>query len=203
MPTTSTFRNGLTLVSSALTQDEMNKLLQTLTLNVLGIDPDADPLAYSKVRIAWKTQPGFERGVDIVSIRATEKDGDYNRIRDRKYADTELGSVRQTDTYTRIWEVAWGFYGPNGFDRARLLKSAMALDFTHDLLLASKVALVTKYPATTRAPELFEGEWWERCDLKLTFYELITEQLVVNSITSAEVLVYNERGLVADIKAPA
>jgi hypothetical protein len=203
MPTSSTFTNGQTLVSSALSEDDLNKILQALTLNVLGIDPASDTLAYSKVRVGWIAQPAFARTDNVVSITVTEEDGDYNKIRDRKYSANDASSVQQTDTFTRIWEARWQFYGPNGFDHARLLKSALTLSFTHDTLLASRLALVTRFPATTRAPELFEGQWWQRSDLKLSLYELVTETLVVNNITSAEVLVFNAHGQVADVKAPA
>ncbi len=196
---TYTFSNGQTLVSSALAQGDLNAIVQTLTLGVLGINPATDALAYSKVRIGWIAQPAWAITDDVCSITATEQDADYNRILDRRYAWNDSASVRQNDTYTRVWQVKWVFYGPNGFDHARLLKSSMRLDFTHDTLLASNLTLTGNIPATMRAPELFEGQWWDRSDVKLSFYELVTESLVVNSIASVEIKVYNKTGLVDDL----
>jgi hypothetical protein len=107
--------------------------------------------------------------------------------------------VQLIDTWTRIWQATFSLYGPNGFDRARLLKSAMTLDFTHDTLLASNLIVVPEFTATTRAPELFEGQWWDRSDVRLKLYELVTETLVVPSMASVETKFYTEHGLLADI----
>jgi hypothetical protein len=198
------FTNGQELVSTALTDDDVTKILQSLTLNVLGIDPATDPKAYYSVRVGWKAQPSFLITEDVVSIRVSEKDDPNNKQRDRKYLPQEAGStIQQVDTFMRFWDCLWSFYGPNGFDHARLLKSALRLRFTHDTLIASQLTFVPRFTATLRAPELFEGAWWERSDVKLTLTELVTETLVINTIASVEVLLFTERGQVADIKAPA
>jgi hypothetical protein len=203
MPSSYTFSNGQTLTSSALTPDAMNKVLQALLMSVLGIDPATDSLAYSKVRVAWVAQPAPARGDDICAIRATEQDGPYCKIRDRKYSVNDASSTLQTDTWTRLWEVLFSFYGPNAFEHARLFKSALTFRFTHDALLASALTAITGFAATTRAPDLRDGQWWERSDFKLQLYELVTETLVINNITSIEIRVYEETGLVADITAQA
>jgi hypothetical protein len=201
--TTSTFTNGESLVSTALTDDDVTKILQSLTLNILGIDPASDVDAYKKVRVGWKAQPAPKRTDDTVSIRVSESDSPNNKQRDRKFLPNDVGSIQQVDTFMRFWECLWSFYGPNGFDHARLLKSALRLTFTRYTLLASQLSFVPRFGATLRAPELFEGAWWERSDVKLVLTELVTETLVINTIASIEVLLFNERGQVADIKAPA
>jgi hypothetical protein len=69
MPNSTTFPNGQTLVSSALSQNDLNKILQALTLQIFAIDPTTDPLAYSKVRVAWQGQPGWALSDDVCSNR--------------------------------------------------------------------------------------------------------------------------------------
>ena len=85
MPST-TFPDGSTLVSSALAPAALNALLQTLTCQMLGIDPASDALAYSKVRLDWPTggQPAFAITDDVAFLRTTEEDDQYNRIRDKQ-----------------------------------------------------------------------------------------------------------------------
>ena len=196
------FPNGQTLTSGALTQTAINTLLQVLTCQMLGIDPSIDLTAYSKVRLDWPTggAPGWGIGDDVAFIRTTEEDDVYNRLRDRVIGPLNSTVLNSTDTYTRVWRVSYSFYGPNSFDNARLLKSSLlSLDFAHDTLANANLYLVTDIPATTRNPEKYQGQWWERCDLSVKLNELITETLTVSSIQSAEVLLYTERGLVTDL----
>ena len=199
MPTVSTFSNGQVLTSSALTQDDLNKLLQTLALSILGIDPATDPKAYSKVRVAWKGVPAWRITDDICSIKTTEKESEYNLIRDRKIAADTSAAVTVIDTYQRDWQAVFVLYGPTSFDHARLIKSALLSDGMHDTLAASTLYLIPELTATKRAPEFFQGQWWDRSDTTATFSEGVTESLVVDSIASAELLLYSERGLAADL----
>jgi hypothetical protein len=203
MPFTKTFANGQTLTSSAMAPDDLNKILQTLALAVLDIDPTQDAQAYSKVRVAWTTQPGFTFSDDVVSIQTKERDDAYSKIRDRKYTPNDGVSAVQTDTYSRTWEATFVCYGPNGFANASLIKSAMNLDFVHDTLKASALALVTDFGAVVRAPELRDGQWWQRSDWRVRIYERVTESLTVPTVASVEVKLYSDlHGLVADIRTP-
>ena len=198
-----TYPNGQVLRSMALTPQAFNITLQTLTAWMLGCDPASDPRAYYKVRLEWPTQgqPAWGVDEDICFVRATEEDGAYNKIRDRKLAYQDALSLESTDTFTRIWRVSWSFYGPNSFDNARQVKSSLlTMDFVSDQLAQMDLYLNTEIGATTRAPEKFQGQWWERTDLAVRMNELVTESLSVNTIASAEViLIENDRGPVADL----
>ncbi len=198
-----TFPNGQVLTSMALTPQAINVTLQTLTACMLGVDPASDPQAYYKVRLEWPTQgqPGWRVDEDICFVRATEEDGAYNKIRDRRLSYQDAATLGSTDTYTRIWRVTWAFYGPTGFDNARLVKSAlMSLDFATETLAQMSLYLNTEIGATTRAPEKFQGQWWERTDLSVLMNELVTESLTVHSIASAEVILNsNDGGQLAEI----
>jgi hypothetical protein len=205
MPTVSTFGNGQVFTSSALTEDALNQILQALTVSVLGIDPATDPKAYYKVRVAWQGQPGWPVTDDICAIRLSETDDPFTRVRDRKYAPNDSATLMLTDTFTRAWEASYSFYGPNGGDNARLLKSASTLDWFLNTLKASLLAVVPIRRAVVRNPELYQGNWWNRHDYRFTLYEFITETLTVPSIASAEVILYSNLSLtaVADVVASA
>lgn len=201
--TTRNFPDGTTQTSTAKLQGEVNVLMQSMMLNVLNLDPASDAQAYSKVRIGWITQPSFGRDEDICSIRCTESDGGFT-TRDRKVDVNDSTTVKLIDTYIRVWSVAFTFYGPNGFDNARLLKSAVLMDWNHGQLADAGMYLVTEFKATTRAPELFEGQWWDRSDLTLFFNELVTETITAPSMASAEALLRSQLyGQQADITAQA
>ncbi len=195
------FPNGQTLVSSALTPDSLLGIYQQLTAQILGFNPtsDTDP-AYAAVRLDWPTagQPGWAIGDDIAFLAAREEESDYSQIRDLALSPNNATSVLSTYTYTRVWRVSWSFYGPASFDHARLTNDALVLDWVHDALVPSNLYLVD-VARPRYAPELFSGQWWKRTDLSARYNELVTASIVDTTIASAEVLLYNVRGLAADV----
>jgi len=98
----------VTTTSTGLAAKDFEARVQSITLAILGIDPAVDDQAYAKVRIAWQTQgqPVSSPDEDVVYLRAVEVDESYNRVRDVKYANNDLQTVRSTTTYTRVWEVS-------------------------------------------------------------------------------------------------
>jgi hypothetical protein len=188
-----------------LTPSSLGVILQPLVCQMLGIDVSTDPLAYSKVRLGWQTlgQPGWGVSDDVCTIQATEEDDKYNRIRDLEYTAASSTSFTKTFIYTRVWRVAFSFYGPTGFDNARTLKSALlSTDAIRYALAASALYVVSDMPATVRAPELFQGQWWERSDFSVRMNEQVTETQTVSAIASVEVLTYTVAGLEADVVFP-
>lgn len=198
--TTTNFPNGQALISSALTAQAMSTLFQTIALQMLGIDSTTDTHAYSKVRINWPTtgQPGGLITDDICYIEAKEVDDDYGMIRDAQFPANDDTTTNVTFTYTRVWEIRFVLYGPNSYDNARVIRSAVLLDFSHDFLAESNVYLVPDTPSPRRVPYEFNSQWWERTDLRLKFNEGVTETTVVTSGASVEIKLYNESGQVAD-----
>jgi hypothetical protein len=254
--TTTTFPNGMTLVSSALNTSVIDQLLQNLACQILGINPGvatlttltagsttatvasnasiaaaqtvtgstflpagvtvasitsntvtlsapatgsattmlafgADANAYYNVRVGWQQtgQPAFLITDDICTITATLSDDDYNRIRNTIYSPNDVESLTQTTCYTRVWRIAFSLYGPNSFDHARLLKSAMFMGWAHDILGQNELYLVTNVSDPRRIPELADGQWWERSDFSVRLNELVTETITAAVIASAEVIV--------------
>lgn len=224
---TATFANGQQLVSSALTSAELAALLQDLVCAMLGFDvTDAGQakVAYATVRIDWPATgaPGFLQTEDVCFVRVSEEDTEsVNRVRevawllsgdDSGFGDSPFGEesfgdpqsgdittlIEQT-SYTRVWSARFEFWGPNSYDRARLLRSTMFLDWAGDTLASSNLYPVVDIPAPTRAPELFEGGWWDRTDVRVTINEGITETIDLPTGVSVEVVTSTPRGVVSDV----
>lgn len=199
----STFPNGQQLTSTVLTPDALLAFFQTLTAQMLGLNPqsDTDP-AYAAVRLDWPTggQPGWGIGENIAFLQAREEDADYSKIRDVKRSANDAVSLLSTWTYTRVWRVSWVFYGPTSFDQARLVNDSVLLDWVGDTLAAARLYYVD-CGRPRYAPELFSGQWWKRTDLSATFNEAVTATIIDPTIASAELLVYSGEGLEADIVA--
>lgn len=148
-----------------------------------------DPQAWQKVRIAWQQrgQPGFLFGSDVATIRCTEVEVDYNKTRNLTTTANDGVSVTQTYTYQRTWRIFLSLYGPNGFDNARMLKSALLLDWTHDILASLNLYCVPAFSRTIRVPELVDGQWQERSDWEFLLNEGITEHIVTATVASVEI----------------
>lgn len=187
-----------------LTPDAIQKLLQSVTLTALGLAANA----YASVRVGWQPQgqPGWALAEDVVIVNAIEDDDQYNRVRESQTLPNDADSILLLVTYTRVWRGMWTFYGPNSFDRARILKSALLATgvvppalTAHDVLALQNLYLVTDVSAPQRVPELYEKQWWERVDFSCQFNEQVQEATIVPSVASVEVIVENANGIVADI----
>jgi hypothetical protein len=196
--TVTQYPNGQQLISSAMAQTDMNKAIQLWTCAALGINPPN----YSLVRVDWQPegQPFEDRDQDVCYLACTLQDNPYTLVRDRSYdASSVSGKVAETWTYTRCWKVAWVLYGPNSFDRGRMLHSGLFMDYLTDLLAASQLFALTDPPEPGRAPEKINAQWFDRTDFHLLLYENVTETIQDNVVTSVEILVNDNAGLQADI----
>jgi len=198
MGTVTQYANGQTLTSSALTLAQINTLIQQWTLGALGLPIDS---ASSQVRIEWQTQgaPFQNASDDVCYLRCVPKDEDYNKVRYESAIGSGSTTVSEQWNYTRVWSIRWCFYGPNSVDFARMLKSALYQEFFADQLALGELFPVTDFGEAVRAPELIDGQWFERVDFEASFYEWVTETTAVNAVASAEVIIENSDGQIADI----
>jgi hypothetical protein len=172
------------------------------TLNGVQAATVTDPNAFYKVRIGWQQegQPGPPIDIDTVTVRASTVDDDYSRMRDVQITGNDDDTVTQTDIYTRCWEVYWTFYGPDATDKARTVLSCLiTIDFVASFLADLNLYVNPDIEIYGRNPELFQGRWWERTDLRARFNEQITETFTVGLVKSVEVEGFTEKGQFLDI----
>jgi hypothetical protein len=157
-----------------------------------------DPIANTKVRQSWQTQgaPAFTINDDVVFVRCTEGDSEYNTIRDQTIDETGT----QTRVYSRMWNIFFRARGPNSFDQIRLIKSMLLQDFPHDTLATINLYLVPATSTPVRAPELFEGQWWEQVDYSADFFEQVTETATVTIVNKLEIIGFDKNGQIFDVK---
>ena len=182
-----------------LTIAQLNTLFQTLVMTMIGLDPAVSTSAYA-VRISWPTggAPSWKNTEDICFLRIVEKDDEYNRQREAKF---DAARLNQITTYTRVIEVSFVFYGPNSFDHAQTVRDQIFYQKNHDTLALQNIYLIPDIHSPKRAPELFQGNWWERTDMSMDFNELIVRNSALNSATSVAVDLYDDNGLERVINA--
>ena len=186
------------MATAPLVPKQIEPLFQKLTLAVGGLQltqtQPNNPL--SSVRLGWQTQgqPASQVQEDIIYVRAIEDDDLYNRQRDINTLvnPQDDATLLQVTTYVRVWKVFWTVLGPNSFDNARLIHSALMTDLTTKYLLAkANLYLVTDVVAPLRVPDQWPGgEWGERVDFSARFNEQVTEVPVeVNKVASVEIII--------------
>ncbi len=206
----------------------MASLMQPLVAQILGFDPETQPEAFRAVRVSWQQQgqPGPRISENVCILRATLQNAPYSRVRDGLFrsavpenstaqlpgageahageqyagfrADLFVGLSSQM-SFTQVWNLHLTLYGPNCADRARLISSAMALDWAREALAASNLYAIPDWHRPVYAPELFQGQWWPRADLDLEFNELVNESITVPSAAGVDITLIKETGLTAEI----
>ena len=191
----------------ALTPQAVQALLQAQTIVMLGIPP-LQANQNSLVRVAWQPlgQPAFAATEDICFVSAVAVDDDYDRTVERSYTGTApYTGLQTTDRRTRVWRAGWVLYGPNSFDRARLIRKGLLQDLILGAFSVSNLYLVPNFAPPVRLPEVFSGQWYERVDFSVKFNELVTEYDTIDSVESVEIVVQADDGVVVSdttIQAP-
>jgi hypothetical protein len=201
---TAIFGNGQALSNSAQTHQQIEATFQSLITNILGNTIPQDKQG-SAVRISWPTSgaPGWDIEDDVAFLRATISDDAISLQRDKQWSPLDASDATETTTYIRVWRIDLSIYGPNSLDHARLIKSALFMDWVAVTLAPSKLAVLVPLQEPRRIPELFAGEWWERVDFSIQVNELVTETMTVNPITSVEITLSAAEGPSVTIDADA
>ncbi len=184
------------MADTILTRQQIEDLFWTLTCQLLGLDPTNLTNA-SAVRIAWPTDgaPAWAISDDVVFLRVTPGGGPIIQQRDMTYAEGTVETANVTTSYTRVWDASWIVYGPNSSENADLIRSGLyGVD-----LSANNLYLVLDLPNPQRAPELFDGRWWERSDFAAQFNELVQRQGTVPTISGVNIQIETEGGVTEDV----
>jgi hypothetical protein len=188
-----------------MTINELNILFQDMVLDMLGYVKAGSPAdysnaAYAVVRVSWPTEgaPGFGIEDDVAFIRVSELDHPINRQRDVIVADYDSDYLNEETAFTRVMALNLVFYGPNSYDHAQMVRDGIYSDRYRMGLASNAIYPIPDIAAPRRAPEAFQGRWWERVDMEITFNEGISKNQYVGFIKEAVIGVHEEDGTVSD-----
>ena len=169
-------------------------------MQMLGFDITIPGNAYF-VRVSWPTTgaPAWKITEDVAFLRVIESDDKYNRQREDKFVGLDADNGTNIMRFTRVMQVFWTFYGPNSFENAQAIRDQMFYQDYHDILANSNLYLIPDIVSPVRAPELFQGQWWERTDLNMRFNELVSKDLTIPYIKSAEIIIENDAAVLVDM----
>lgn len=193
----STFPNGTTYTSSAQTPEQVATVLQKVSAQILGFDLNAQGAeAYSAVRVSWQPegQPSWGISDDVCIISATTVNDPFSQVSDEILSGDQSALVADS-AFTQVWHLHFTLYGPNCFDHAQLLVSAMRLGWVSDALADSNLYAVPEWNRPLYVPELFQGQWWKRTDVDLQFNEFVSESTGIDAAAGGSILITKENGL--------
>jgi hypothetical protein len=173
-------------VNQILTLAQIENLFQSITVGLTGLDSNTG------VRISWPTDgaPGWPLAQDVVFIRVSAGADQVIQTRDTLYqASPDNINVPTTISYIRVHTVSWVIYGPNAYENGDLIRDGLGSESTKALLSACNLAQVWTRGPVFRVPELFNGQWWNRCDYENEFNEQVKRYNTVSLIGSASVII--------------
>lgn len=170
-------------MSTVLLQTQIENIFQSLTSQLLGT---TDP---SVVRIGWPEvgAPAWAIGDDVCFLLVNYADNPITRQLETVYSAASSTDATATLAYTVVARINWTLYGPDAFDYADVIRSGLFTEPVKTTLAQNNLALVTDVMMPVRAPELFNGQWWNRATFYAEFNELVIRQSTVPYIQTAPV----------------
>lgn len=165
------------------TYNELLDIYRQSVCSILSLDINS-----SQVRISYQKEgmPSWSVDDDIVFIRLEEREDNYAKQRNSVYEERD-GSVVKVSSRTRVWELYLIVYGPNSYEWMNLLKDGFFLHSTKAILGPNDIYLIPDLGSIQRVPELFDGMWWSRYDMKVLFNELYVVEEDVGAIEHVNV----------------
>jgi hypothetical protein len=177
------------------TLDQLTDIFWEHTTVLLGFDPE-NPEHADKVRKSWPINgaPAWKKEDNITFLSVVETDDPINRQIDTIYTPVDTENLTETTGQTRVISVTWICYGPLSYTNAFTIKRKLYNPRLRAFLKQYKIYLVPEASKPNRVPELFAGQWWERCDFKAQFNVLTKFEETIKYIQSAEVQIIENRG---------
>lgn len=134
-------------------------------------------LASDKVLIQYQPQgqPSSKIGDDVAYVKITPEPDERGLYKNRKRvynSDSETFTFTQQATRTLTLHVV--FYGPNCYELCTLFNEKLYFSNVQVQLRQTYLSLVPdRTNGPIRLPEQHNGQWWQRCDIELRFYNAV------------------------------
>ena len=171
--------------------DDFDNLFADFIQNQLDLEDNQVRISY-----AQRGQKFPQIDKDTVFVKVFQEQDERYVYKQRKRAyDNETKRVISSQTAMRTLLLQVVFYGYNSDTLATTLNERFYFDSTKQFLYKNNLALVpdlTDFQDKTY--EKINGQWWERSDLKLRFYNSVTVDEHIDTIDSTDIK-YNFDGI--------
>lgn len=133
-------------------------------------------------------QPSFQRNQQIAFVDIQFEPDIVNQYKNRKEKQNDDGTITITQTAIRVVMFGVVFYGPDCDVLASTLLDIMYQDSTKQFLDQNGMHLIPdKTQIVAPVHENFNGQWWDRSDLKLYLYASTEISETVKTIQSLDI----------------
>lgn len=170
---------------------EFEALMWAELMAILGHDVNQLP---PPVRRSWPTDggPDWKLTDNVVFMQCTEAAEDIMQPIDERWQSEGRDFLRESAS-TRTIQLRLNAYGPACYES--LLNIRLELLRGRPKLKKQKIYIIPGKDSIQYAPELFQGRWWKRADLTLSFNVLISVESIVKAIEEVNVTIKaNEPG---------
>jgi hypothetical protein len=181
---------------AVLTEDQLKAIFHSLTVTITGLNADRG------VRNTYppQGQPAWKITEDVVFVTIQPVSDPYDKLSDVTYGPAEVVSGEEpvadfSTSYTRVMAVDWIVYGPNAMELADRIRFKILQSEALATLKTNGIAPITDIDPARLAPDLFNGQWWKRYDLRALFNVLTTRTESVPYLEGANIEIHTEQGL--------
>ena len=167
--------------------------LDSLDFKFADFISEVTGLSQDKVRIAYQpkgqTFSKFDEDVCYVKFYNENDDKQTFKQRENKY-NSEDETTTITQRTMRMLQLHLVFYGQNSGEYAALVNEILYTNKGKDFLYANNLALIpekTSFPF--KSYEENNGRWWKRDDVKLYFYNSISIEETVGTISDLDITI--------------
>lgn len=180
---------------ATLKREEIEAAFYEAVMASLGYDQNKDYGSKKPpVRLTYPAQGQPDWGIndDVVFILFGDADDDSTQTVDETWENSGDDLVRHHKV-NRVLQMSFVAYGPNGYDNLVTLRHKL-MDNPKQLK-EKGINVVPSGNAVTYAPEIFQGLWWQRADLQMTFNSTVEFDEDVRSIATVDVHVNTDKTL--------
>jgi len=178
------------------TAEEIENIFRNVVFQIWHMNPDTKQ-NQKRIRFPWGSDiqskqsdsvPKWKRNENICLIYELPQDGSYNSLSDISYElDKSKRDFIEVDEHTDIHTVIFANYGPNAYEYARDIRDGFKRERIREYLKKYHFFVIPPISAIKRVPELVNGQWWNRVDATVVFYEYVRREETVKSIESVSV----------------
>lgn len=183
-------------IDESKTYEELSNFFADLVENMLGLTQDKVLIQY---QAEGQPMPKFGENVVFVNVQPEIDERNIYKSRTEIY-DEKNDNFVYTQKAQRTLVVEFVFYGSKANENAKLVNESMYFPNYEYMLSKYDLALVPdRTDGPHKMPELVNGRWWNRSDLRMRFYNLVSYKTTIDRIADVEITVETEGGLIEHI----
>ena len=170
--------------------NSLDILFADFVQNELGLNGNQVLISYPQ-----RGQKSSQIDSDVCYIKFFDEPDERHIWKNRKVETIDGGKIKVTQFTMRTLKLQLIFYGPNADKFSIKINEEMYHDSTKQFLFENDLSLIPEKTVQPRIHyEKINEQWWNRSDLILYFYDSISTEDIVDTITDVNIKYKYENG---------